>query len=238
MATSKIKITADWIWRMIRYNLKIIFANKFIWFLLAALGFFIIVTLITLFNGNMITSRSVFSLLLFPGLLLIFYPTAFGIQNDEDTRILEILFGIPDYRYKVWLVRLILIFLLVFTVLLLLSAFSSWALVRFSTLDMAYYLILPIFFMGSLAFLLSTVIRNGIGTAVVMVIIGILFLSLDDLLENSKWNIFLNPFNMPQEISEAAWMTVIHDNHVILIVGIIIMVLGGLLSLQRREKFI
>ncbi len=238
MATSKLKITADWILRMIRYNLKIIFANKFIWFLVAALGFFIMVTLITLFNGSMITSGTIFSILLFPGLLLIFYPTAFGIQNDEDTRILEILFGIPDYRYKVWLVRLILIFMLVFGVLVLLSGFSSWAIVKFDVFTMAYNLILPIFFLGSLAFLLSTVIRNGIGTAVVMVIIGVIFTSIADAIQNSKWNIFLNPFNMPQDISEAAWMSVIHDNHVILMVGIIITILGGLLSLQRREKFI
>ncbi len=238
MATSKFKITIDWILRMIRYNLKIIFANKFIWFLLAALGFFIMVTLITLFNGRMMTSGTIFSLLLYPGLLLIFYPTAFGIQNDEDTRILEILFGIPDYRYKVWLVRLILIFLLVFVVLLILSMFCSWALVNFTSFDMAYYLILPIFFMGSLAFLLSTLIRNGIGTAVVMVIIGIVFTSLADAIEHSKWNVFLNPFNMPQDISEAAWLTVVHDNHVMLIVGIILTMLAGLLSLQRREKFI
>lgn len=238
MATSKLKITLDWILRMIKYNLKIIFANKFIWFLLAALGFYIAVTLITLFNGSMISSGSIFNIMLFPGLLLIFYPTAFGIQNDEDTRILEILFGIPDYRYKVWLVRLILIFILVFVVLVLLSAFSSWAIVKFDVLKMAYYLVLPIFFLGSLAFLLSTVIRNGIGTAVVMVIIGIVFTTLADAIQNSKWNVFLNPFNMPRDISEAAWATVVHDNHVMLLVGIILTILAGLLSLQRREKFI
>ena len=116
MASSKFVITMDWIWRMLRYNLKIIFANKFIWFLTAAVGFFVMVTLITLFSGNMVTSGTIYNLLLYPGLLLIFYPTVFGIQNDEDNRILEILFGIPDYRYKVWLVRLIMIFILVFVV--------------------------------------------------------------------------------------------------------------------------
>ena len=103
---------------------------------------------------------------------------------------------------------------------------------------MAFSLILPIFFMGSLAFLLSTIIRNGIGTSVVIVIIGIVFTSLAEAIQNSKWNVFLNPFNMPQSISEAAWQTVVHDNHVILIVGIILTVLAGLLSLQQREKFI
>lgn len=238
MALKKLSIIVDWVWRMIRYNLKIIFANKFIWFLLAALGFFVLVMLITLFSGNMVTTGTVFNLLLYPGLLLIFYPTVFGIQNDEDNRILEILFGIPDYRYKVWLVRLIMIFLLVFVVLFLLSVFSAWALVSFTPIYMTYHVIFPVFLMGTLAFLLSTVVRNGIGTAVIMVIIGIIFTSLADVLERSKWNVFLNPFQMPEELSETAWLTTVQDNRIILLVAIILTVLGGLLSMQRREKFI
>lgn len=35
----------------------------------------------------------------------IFYPAIFGMQNDVDNRILEILFGIPDYKCKVWCVE-------------------------------------------------------------------------------------------------------------------------------------
>ncbi len=98
MATNVGTKVIDWLWRMLRYNLKIIFANKFIWFLLAAIAFFVLVTVGTLFSGDMITANTVYNLLLYPGLLLIFYPTVFGIQNDEDTRILEIIFGIPDDR--------------------------------------------------------------------------------------------------------------------------------------------
>ena len=237
MATNKVHIIADWFWRMIRYNLKIIFANKFIWFLLAALGFFIMVTLITLYNGTMITPGTVYNLLLYPGLLLIFYPTVFGIQNDEDSRILEIIFGIPDYRYKVWLVRLVMILILIFGVLFLLSWFCSWTLVSFTPIYMAFHLIFPIFLMGTLAFLLSTVVRNGIGTAVIMVIIGIIFSSLDETIERSKWNIFLNPFKMPEQLSEAAWLSTVQDSRIIIMVGIILTILGGLMSMQRREKF-
>ncbi len=225
-------------WRMLRYNLKIIFANKFIWFLLASLGFFIMVTLIILFSGDMITTAIVYDILLYPGLLLVFYPTVFGIQNDEDTRILEILFGIPDYRYKVWLVRLIMIFILVFAVLFLLAWFCSWALISFTPLYMTYQLIFPVFFMGTLAFVMSTVVRNGIGTAVILVIFGIVFAVLSDAIEQSKWNIFMNPFRMPEQLSEAVWQSTVHDSRLIILVAIIIFTLGGLLSMQRREKFI
>lgn len=229
---------AEWLWRMIRYNLKVVFAGRFIWFMLASLGFFILITLITLFSGEPISTQSIYSLILFPGLLLVFYPTVFGIQNDEDMRIIEILFGIPDYRYKVWLFRLILIFVVVFLILWILAALCSWVLYPLTPSYMAYQLIFPIFFMGALAFLLSTVIRNGIGTAVVMVIIGVFFLILSDAVQNSQWNIFLNPFRTPEDMSETAWQSVIHDNRIILLVGTILAMLGGLMSLQRREKFI
>jgi hypothetical protein len=238
MKTNKLMTTWNWIFNMVRFNLKIIFANKFIWFLLASLVFFVGVLLITLFTGSKIDTATVFNLLLYPGLLLVFYPTVFGIQNDEDTRVLEILFGIPNYRYKVWLIRLLLIYLVVFLILLLLSVFCKWALVSFPVFNMAWHLMFPIFFMGTLAFLLSTFIKNGIGTGVVMIIIGVFFVALMSVLQNSKWNIFLNPFNVPDGMSENAWKSIVQDSRVILIVGIVLALLGGLTSLQKRERFI
>jgi hypothetical protein len=238
MKSSRLKIIWNWIYSMIRYNLKIIFANKFIWFLLASIAFFVIVLLISLFSRGNINEGTIYNLLIYPGMLLIFYPTVFGIQNDEDTRILEILFGIPDYRYKVWLVRLILIYIVVFLILLLLSLFCSWSLVRFPILNMAWHLMFPIFFMGSLAFLLSTFIKNGIGTGVVIIIIGVIFLALSEAISRTKWNLFLNPFTIPDGMSETAWSSIVHDNRIILFVGILLALLSGLTSLQKRERFI
>lgn len=238
MKSNRVALIWNWIFNMVRYNLKIIFANKFIWFLLASIAFFAGVMLITLFSKGKIDTGSIFSLLLFPGLLLVFYPTVFGIQNDEDTRVLEILFGIPDYRYKVWLVRLILIYFVVFLILLLLGIFCSWALLPFPIFNMAWHLMFPIFFMGTLAFLLSTFIKNGIGTGVIMIIIGVFFTALMGVLQNSKWNIFLNPFSIPVGMSENAWKSIVQDNRIILFVGIVLALLGGLTSLQKRERFI
>ena len=103
------------LWQMFQYNLKIIFANKFIYFLLGAVVFFLMITIIDLLNPeSYFNEGNVYSLLLFPGLLIIFYPSTFGIQNDVDSRTIEVLFGIPDYRYKIWLVRLLIIFIVVY----------------------------------------------------------------------------------------------------------------------------
>ena len=224
---------------LVRYNLKIVFANKFIYFLLAAVFIFLFVTTINLFDSDSNpTEVTVYYLLLVPGLLLVFYPSTFGIQNDMDTQMIEILFGIPNYRYKVWLVRLILIYFVVSAILFILSILCSIALITVPLLTMVFQLMFPIFFFGSVAFMFSTFVRNGNGTAVIMVIIGMAFWIASDNLEHSKWNLFLNPFNMPSSLNDLVWGEIVLSNRLYLMVGIILAILLGLLNLQKREKFI
>jgi hypothetical protein len=225
--------------KMSAYNLKIIFANKFIYFLLAAFLFFLAAGAISFFSSdNNPGVHDVYSILLFPGILLIFYPTAFGIQNDVDSRMLEILFGIPDYRYKVWLARMALIWLLEFGLLIILTALSSVVFVQVPILEMVYQLMFPIFFLGALSFMFSTIIRNGNGTAVAMVVIGMAFWIGGEALSRSKWNLFLNPFHVPDQMTAAAWSGIIYQNRIMLSVGSLIAILWGLFNLQNREKFI
>jgi hypothetical protein len=223
---------------MIRYNLKIIFAGRFIWFLLAAFAFFLFFAIQTVWNGEALTDGTVYNLLIFPGILLIFYPSVFGIQNDDDSRMLEILFGIPNYRYKVWLVRLLMIYALIFLIIVLFSAVASVLLYRINILEMAYQLMYPIVFMGSMAFMFSTIIKNGNGTAVLMVLMGVALIILQDAVERTQWNVFLNPFQIPDNFNEIIWQGLITKNRIFLGAGMIVFILYGLYNLQNREKFI
>ncbi|MDX8338197.1 hypothetical protein SLH46_03310 [Draconibacterium sp. IB214405] len=223
---------------MIRYNLRIIFANKFIWFLIAALAFFLFFAIQTVYNGGSLSEDVVYELLIFPGILLIFYPSVFGIQNDDDSRMLEILFGIPNYRYKVWLVRLIMIYTLVFIIIVLFSALASVLLYRVSLMEMSYQLMYPIIFLGSMSFMFSTVVKNGNGTAVTMVLIGVALLILQDVMEHTQWNPFLNPFNIPNNLNEVIWAGIIRKNRIFMGIGTLVFVLYGLFNLQKREKFV
>jgi len=224
--------------RMIRYNLKIIFANRFVWFLVSAFAFFAFFTIQRVLNGNIIVDGTIYNLLLFPGILLIFYPSAFGIQNDDDSRMLEILFGIPNYRYKVWLVRLIMIYVLIFIIINLFAIVASVLLYKVNILEMSYQLMYPIVFMGSMAFMFSTIVKNGNGTAVVMVLIGVALIILRDALESSQWNVFLNPFEIPNSMNQIIWQGIISKNRIFLGVGILVFILYGLFNLQKREKFV
>ena len=224
--------------KMIRYNLKIIFANKFIWFLVAALAFFLFFAIQSVWNRQNIVDGTIYNLLIFPGVLLIFYPSVFGIQNDDDSRMLEILFGIPNYRYKVWLVRLIMIYVLIFIIILAFAWLASVLLYGINVFEMSYQLMYPIIFLGSMSFMFSTLIKNGNGTAVVMVLIGVALIILQDVVERTQWNVFLNPFQIPDNLNEVIWQGLISKNRIFLGVGIVVFILYGLFNLQKREKFV
>jgi len=234
----KFRNTCNLTGKMIRYNFRIVFAGRFIWFLLAAFAFYIFIAVTSVWNGNVPDEEFVYNTLLFPAILLVFYPMTFGIQNDVDAGILEILFGIPDYRYKVWLVRFILVFVLVFLILLGFSGISSILLTPVNLFEMTRQLMFPVLFLGSMAFMFSTIIKNGNGTAVVMVIIGVLALILSDSVEKTMWNIFLNPFNVPRNMNEMIWESIVLKNRILLAVGSVLFLLYGLFNLQKRERFI
>jgi len=224
--------------KMVKYNMKVIFGNRFIWFVVAALAFYFFIAITSIYDNNAIDEGFIYGLQIMPGILLVFYPMTFGIQNDLDTGILEILFGIPDYRYKVWLVRLILVFALVFLMMFGLTAMSYFLLAPVNIIELTWNVMFPIYFLGSMAFLFSTIIKNGNGTAVVMVIIGVLLLIISGALNRTMWNIFLNPYSIPNRLNEMIWQEITLKNRIFLAVGSLLFVLYGLFNLQKREKFI
>src|SRR5690554_2414335 len=227
--------------KIVQYNLKIIFAGKFFWFLLAAFAFFALFMCQPARNRAEINAGSICSLVLFPCLLLIFYPVVFGIQNDEDNRMLEIIFGIPNYRYKVWGVRMLMIYVANYFILVLFAYVARVLLYPVSAFEMAAQLIFPMLFFGNLAFMFSTVTRSGNATAVIMIVLGLLFFIFmggNNQIAYSYWNVFLNPFSIPDNIHPLIWQNTLFKNRLFLLTGSIVWLLIGLLNLQKRERFV
>lgn len=227
--------------RVTQYNLKIIFAGKFFWFLIAAFVFFAFFMFQLAWNRGEINEGAIYDMLFFPCLLLIFYPVVFGIQNDEDNRMLEIIFGIPNYRYKIWGVRMFMIYVANYFILVIFAAIARVLLYPVNMFEMAGQLVFPMLFFGNLAFLCSTATRSGNGTAVVMIILGLAFfivLNINNTISNSFWNVFLNPFTTPRDIHAMIWQQTIMKSRVFLSLGSIVWLMTGLLNLQKREKFV
>ncbi|MDA3816082.1 MAG: hypothetical protein PF486_01815 [Prolixibacteraceae bacterium] len=224
--------------KMVKYNLKIIFGNKFIYFLLSAVAITFFIIGVNLFNGQEVNEAGVFRTLLLTGVLLLFYPSAFGIQSDKDGRTLEIIFGIPDYRYRVWLMRLLLIYAITFLLTLLISMLLKYAFVSFNIFSMTVSVFFPLVFLGLLTFFLSTVLKSGNATAAVIIIMGVILLVLSDELDESYWNIFFNPYGQPSDVSEMVWQSLTSKNRIFLGIGSVVFLLGGMMNLQKREKLL
>ena len=154
-----------------RYNMRIVFGGKFIYFIFASFGFFLLIGTIMAFDESYMGIDDVYGLLIFPTMLLVFYPSAFGIQSDADQRTLEIIFGIPDYRYKVWLVRLLMVLIIVFIVLFPFAYIAHYALVSIPIVEMVLQLMVLAVFTSTLGFCVSTLVKNGNATAVIMVLL-------------------------------------------------------------------
>ncbi|WP_251620009.1 hypothetical protein [Odoribacter lunatus] len=228
----------DIVLRLSHYNVKIVFGNKFVYFVLSAVLFYILTVVINLFSDSEIMESDAYGMLLVPSILLIFYPMCFGIQNDQDAKIIEIIFGIPDYRYKVWLFRLLIAYVICFAITLVLALLTDWLLVEVPPVKLTYQVMMPVLFVGTLCFMLSTIVKNGSGTAVVFTLIGLVLFIMSSVLEESKWNLFLNPFDVPLDKNPELFYTTLLYNRIILLVGTVIFVLSGLYKTQNREKFI
>lgn len=208
------------------------------YFIFSAIGFYILTVGLSLFSDAEITMATGYNMMLVPAILLIFYPTCFEIQNDQDAKIIEIIFGIPNYRYKVWLFRLLIAYVICFVLILLLAAVTHWLVVEVPPLDLTLQTMVPTLFTGLLCFMLSTIIRNGNGTAVVMIIIGLFLWILQNILGISKWNVFLNPFDVPLDKNPEIFYSTVFDNRLIILITALIFLLTGLYKTQNREKFI
>ena len=223
----------------VRYSASQVFAGKFIYFLLLAVALFFTVAIIrTLAEEVPPNAAAVYYFLLVPGLLLVFYPSAYAIQGDADARMLETLFGIPDYRYKVWLARHLIQHLVIALLLLLLALFCQLALADFPLGAMVFHLMFPIFFLGSLGFAIATLIRSGNGTAAVLMVLILFFWIMAQALEGSRWNLFLNPFAPVDQVQTLLRAEATLYNRAYLLAGATLATLFGLLRLQQRERFI
>lgn len=222
-----------------RHNVNQVFAGKFIYFVIAAVLLFLVMAVISAFDDpTPPTADTIYYFLLVPGMLLMLYPSAYAIQADADAHMLETVFGIPDYRYKVWLVRNLIQYVVIALFLLGLAILCRIGLADFSIGWMVFHVMFPIFFLSSLSFMIATITRSGNGTAAIIVVIAFLALIMAEWLSGSRWNIYHSPFEIVDPYEMAIWQETTLYNRVYLFVGGIIANMIALLRLQKRERFV
>ena len=151
---------------------------------------------------------------------------------------LETLFGIPDYRYKVWLARYGALYVCVAALLFLLALFCRVGLSPFPLGKMVLELMVPVLFAGSLAFFVAGQTGSGLATAVIMVVVLLLFWLFREPLAESPWFLFHNPFAGTNDLQALVRAKTTIANRLYFLSGSIVLTMLALLRLQKREHFI
>lgn len=223
----------------LRYSASQVFASKFVYFTLLAVALFVSVTVVyTLDAEAPPDTATVYYFLLVPGIVLVFYPAAYSIQHDQDAGMLETLFGIPDYRFKVWLVRLVVQLAIITILLAGLAMLCRLGLAHFSVPWMVLHLMFPLAFLTGLGFLLGALFRSGNGAAVSLVVLIVVFWVSMEPLGDSPWSLFHNPFARTGVLHEFVQSDTNLRNRAYLAAGTVLSTLFGLLRLRDREGFI
>jgi hypothetical protein len=226
-------------WAFVRYSAYQNFSGRALGFIGLAVAVFLGVVVFSLMSRSAARGpEQVYNYLLIPAVLLTFYPSAFAIQSDKDAEMIETLFGIPDHRYKVWLARLVTLLALVAGILFLLAVFCRIGLTEFPLGTMVLQLMFPVLFLASLAFFLACLTGSGNSTAVILVVVLLLFWALGGTLKSSSWFLFHNPFAGVSQLQALIWKKITLSNRLYLTIGSVFLMMLALLRLQNRERYI
>jgi len=226
-------------WAFIRYSAARNFSGRAAGFIgLAVLVFLGVVVFSLMSRSAARGAEQVYNYLLVPAVLLTFYPSAFAIQSDKDAGMIETLFGIPDHRYKVWLVRLVTLWVLAAGILWLLALFCRIGLTGFPLGRMVLHLMFPVVFLACLAFFLACLTGSGNGTAVILAVVLLAFWALAGTMKSSSWFLFHNPFAAVGELQAVVWRKITLSNRLYLSIGSVFLLMLALLRLQNRERYI
>ena len=227
------------IWAFFRYNAANIFSGRaFYSLILASLVFLAVVAINLLRREAALTGQNIYDFLLIPALLLVFYPAAFALQSDKDAGMIEVLFCIPDHRYKIWLARYVTLYIITAALLFLLALLCRVGLADFPLGMMVLQLMFPVVLLGSLAFFLAGLTGSGSATGILMIVVVLAFWLFRGQLGDTPWYLFHNPFGGPAQANPQVWAATTLSNRLFFLLASVFLTMMALLRLQKREKLI
>jgi ABC-type transport system involved in multi-copper enzyme maturation permease subunit len=228
-------------WEILRAQAQIIFSRKFVWFIAGILTFFVIVYIGNYNEGldDRITQDGILPLLLeFPLVVLAVFFNMQLIAGEKDNRTLEILFTTAGSRYKVWVLRMGTVNLMLLLIALLLSTLSFFAIADIDLLATAVHGWVPAFFIGALTFYFSVLFRSGFGAGMVSAILLILIFMFHDALDDTKYILFFNPFDVPRRVDPETWSLWMWQNRIFLILAGLSLQFFALRGMENRERLL
>ncbi|MCA9731397.1 MAG: hypothetical protein H6696_13215 [Deferribacteres bacterium] len=224
-----------------RLNTRLIFSNRFIWFLLGLLAWCIFQYVINYqreIYQRMSADYIFFVVMQLPLSAFAVFLNMSLISSEKDNRTLEITFTTAGSRYKVWLVRFGSLCVLFFLLSLTLSYIGYYFFVDLPVWAMAFHAYVPTFFISGMVFYFAVKLRSGLAAGMVSGILLFFMFIFNEPLRSTRYALYFNPFTVPHNVDSSVWYDWTWQNRIGLIVLGGLFIFAALRGMGNREKLL
>ena len=225
-----------------RLNTRIVFSNRFAWFLFGLLAYCIFLYVVNYRSNiyNRMTPNDIYHVLLqLPLIALAVFLNMNLIASEKENRTLEITFTTAGSRIKIWLIRFGSLCLLFFIMAILLSLIGFFFFTDLPIWGFAFHTYVPAFFIAGMVFYFSVKFRSGLAAGMVSAVLLFLMLIFNEALEGTRWSIFFNHYDRPHNrVDPSVWNDWIWQNRIGLIVLGAAFIFAALRAMRHREKLL
>jgi hypothetical protein len=233
----------DTAWRIFRLQTQVIFSQRVVWFLGAMLLYIGIVYTVnyTIESDDRMGLHEIYIMVMtMPLLVLALYLNMQVVITEKEQRTLEVMFTTAGSRYKVWLLRLGTLNVLLWLMSVGMSAVVFFTFADFSIPGMACSVYATVFLVGNLTLFFAVRLRSGLGAGMVTALVLILHLFSTGIFEyeDTRYVLFFNPYDIPNQMDPRTWDLWTWQNRIgVLIVGAVLLFFA-LRGLERRDRLL
>ena len=226
--------------QMVGLSLKIVFHRKLTFGVLGVLGYYGVLYAILTFlpNDGFSVEDALNVLVQVPMAALAVYLSMDVIASERDRDTLETLFSTASSHYAIWMVRLTSLHGILIVASLAMSSVSYVLFAEFPFILGGLNAAILAYLVANLTFYFAVSVRSS--NAAGMLSLGCLLLALmfHSAVEQTLYDPFLNPFNIPGNVDLAVWDDRVLINRVIVISLGALLLYMGLRRMERRERLL
>ncbi len=226
--------------RLFRLSFRVTFRRKLLFMTGGVIAYYALIYAISVYQPNegFADDDALLFLVEIPGTVLAIYLTMDLVATERDRQTLETLLSTASSHYVIWIVRLISVFAVLLVTLVTMSTASYFLFAELPFLRGGLNAFVPAAVMVGVTFYASSWAK-GANTAAMMAASALmLVLMFAEVLSETSYWLFLDPFEVPLGGNELFWTEPILLNRLGFLTVAGLFVFLGLRRMEQREKFL
>ncbi len=225
---------------LFRLSGRVIFRRKLLFMALGLLAFYAILYAFAVNQpgSGFGVDDALLVLVELPGTILGIYLTMDLIAKERDRHTLEVLFSTASSHYTVWGVRLLSVYFVLLSTLMIMSTIAYYFFAEFPYVWGGLNAFLPAFLVANLTFFFSVFTRSANAAGMLALGFIILVLMSYEGLQGTNWDLFLKPFEAVVTGDDPVWAEKMLINRLgVFVTGSMLLFLA-LRRMEHRERLL